>query len=371
MDGLIKLRGFIPFILIIFLNAFVDLGHKILIQNTLFKAYDGQTQIILSAIVNALILLPFVLLVSPSGFLADKFRKPRVMQASAAAAVGLTLLITLSYYLGWFKLPFMLTFLLAVQSTFYSPAKYGYIKELVGKTLLAQANAAVQAVTIVAFGKPMPIHATAVEVKGRVFELSIDAWEQHTRSLDPLALAWLKTARKSAGSAAVAEARGSQMLSSRRFMAGVFAFARLMKKRSPEQNLGLLLPTSTAGLMTNMATLLLGKTVVNLNYTASMEALQSSLNKAEIESIYTSRQFIRKLKGRGMDMQPCLPMWMSIIWRILQKKSAQPESSGCCFAPLYCRRTCCMSVMANVYLSKRLPPSCFPVAAKASLRVWY
>lgn len=196
MDRLIKLRGFIPFILIIFLNAFVDLGHKILIQNTLFKAYDGQTQIILSAIVNALILLPFVLLFSPSGFLADKFRKPRVMQASAAAAVGLTLLITLSYYLGWFKLPFMLTFLLAVQSTFYSPAKYGYIKELVGKTLLAQANAAVQAVTIVAFGKPMPIHATAVEVKDRVFELSIDAWEQHTRSLDPLALAWLKTARK-------------------------------------------------------------------------------------------------------------------------------------------------------------------------------
>ncbi|WP_456403922.1 acyl-[ACP]--phospholipid O-acyltransferase [Thiolapillus sp.] len=742
MDGLLKLRGFLPFILIIFLNAFVDLGHKILIQNTIFKIYDGQTQIILSAVVNALILLPFVLLFSPSGFLADKFRKPRVMQASAAVAVGLTLLITLSYYLGWFKLSFMLTFLLAVQSTFYSPAKYGYIKELVGKTLLAQANAAVQAVTIVAilsgifvysvlfehhlegqnfqseadilriiapigwilvacsvleylstlrlkaveaeapdtefhldkyatgaylkrnvgklysnrniwlsiiglsvfwgisqvvlaafpafakehlgetstvviqgmmacsgigiilgsviagrasrhgietgliplgaigivialfftpqlestgllildflllgvagglfivplnaliqfhakdqelgtvlagnnwiqnivmlaflgitvvfattginstglfhlltftavigalytiwqlpqsliryligrlfaggyriqvmgfenlpgqggvlmlgnhiswldwamvqiacprpirfimdrnlyqrwylkgflkffgvipiapghskealeqigellkkgevvclfpegaisrngqlgefktgferavreldagdavilpfylrglwgsrfsrsssqlqenrnnrlrsqiivaFGKPMSIHATAVEVKGRVFELSIDAWEQYTRNLDPLALAWLKTAKRRGGSAAVAEARETQMLSSRRFMAGVFGFARLMKKRSPEQNLGLLVPTSTAGLLTNMAALLLGKTVVNLNYTASMAALQSSLDKAEIKSIYTSRQFIKKLKGRGMDMQP-------------------------------------------------------------------
>ncbi|WP_419615032.1 MFS transporter, partial [Thiolapillus sp.] len=150
MDGLIKLRGFIPFILIIFLNAFVDLGYKILIQNTIFKVYDGQTQIILSAVVNALILLPFVLLFSPSGFLADRFRKPRVMQASAAVAVALTLLITLSYYLGWFRVSFMLTFLLAVQSTFYSPAKYGYIKELVGKTRLTEANAAVQAVTIVA-----------------------------------------------------------------------------------------------------------------------------------------------------------------------------------------------------------------------------
>jgi acyl-[acyl-carrier-protein]-phospholipid O-acyltransferase/long-chain-fatty-acid--[acyl-carrier-protein] ligase len=150
MDKLFKLTGFMPFILIIFLNAFVDLGHKILIQNTVFKIHDGQTQIILTAIVNGLILLPFVLLFSPAGYLADKHRKPLIMQVSAAAAVGLTLLITLSYYLGWFVFAFAMTFLLAVQSAFYSPAKYGYIKELTGKEKLATANAVVQAVTIVA-----------------------------------------------------------------------------------------------------------------------------------------------------------------------------------------------------------------------------
>ena len=150
MDKLFRLTGFIPFILIIFFNAFIDLGHKILIQNTVFKVYDGQTQIILTAIVNGLILLPFVLLFSPAGFFSDRFRKPRVMQISAAIAVGLTLLITLSYYLGWFQVSFGLTFLLAVQSAFYSPAKYGYIKELTGKEQLATANGVVQAVTIVA-----------------------------------------------------------------------------------------------------------------------------------------------------------------------------------------------------------------------------
>ena len=150
MDKLFKLTGFIPFILIIFLNAFVDLGHKILIQNTVFKVYDGQTQIILTAIVNSLILLPYLLLFTPAGFISDRYRKTRVMQVSAAAAVGLTLLITLSYYMGWFQSAFALTFLLAVQSAFYSPAKYGYIKELAGKEQLASANGVVQAVTIVA-----------------------------------------------------------------------------------------------------------------------------------------------------------------------------------------------------------------------------
>ncbi len=150
MDKLFKLTGFTPFLLVLFLNAFIDLGHKILIQNTVFKIHDGQTQIILTAIVNGLILLPFVLLFTPSGYLSDKFRKPRVMQFSAAVALGLTLLITLSYYLGWFQFSFALTFILAVQSAFYSPAKYGYIKELAGKERLTTANAAVQAVTIVA-----------------------------------------------------------------------------------------------------------------------------------------------------------------------------------------------------------------------------
>ena len=150
MSRLFRIVGFLPFISMMFLNAFVDLGHKIVIQNTLFKTYDGDAQILLTAIVNALILLPFVLLFSPSGFIADRFPKNRVMRASAWVAVGITLAITVFYYLGWFWAAFGMTFLLAVQSAIYSPAKYGYIKELVGKESLAAANGWVQATTTTA-----------------------------------------------------------------------------------------------------------------------------------------------------------------------------------------------------------------------------
>lgn len=145
---MLRLRGFIPYLLIVFLNAFIDLGHKIVIQNTLFKVYDGETQVVLTAIVNALILLPFILLFSPSGFLSDKYPKHRVMQASAFAAIIITLGITACYYAGWFWAAFGLTFVLAVQSAFYSPAKYGYIKELVGNQQIAAANGVVQTITI-------------------------------------------------------------------------------------------------------------------------------------------------------------------------------------------------------------------------------
>ena len=42
-----------------------------------------------------------------------------------------------------------------------------------------------------------------------------------------------------------------------------------------------------------------GKTLVNLNYTASLPALQSAVNKAQIRSIYTSSRFVRKLEQKG------------------------------------------------------------------------
>ena len=119
MNQLLKISGFLPFVVMIFLNAFVDLGHKIIIQNTLFKTYDGDAQILLTAIVNALILLPFVLMFTPSGYLADRHPKNRVMRVCAWAAVAITAAITLFYHLGWFWPAFAMTFCV-------TPAVNGY-----------------------------------------------------------------------------------------------------------------------------------------------------------------------------------------------------------------------------------------------------
>ena len=145
-----KIVGVINYLIVVFLNAFTDLGHKIIIQNTIFKIYDGDLLIVLTTVVNALILLPFILMFSPSGFLADRFPKNSIMKYSAAFAVVITLVITYSYYNGHFIFAFFMTFLLALQSALYGPAKYGYIKELVGEKYISSGNGAVQAVTTVA-----------------------------------------------------------------------------------------------------------------------------------------------------------------------------------------------------------------------------
>lgn len=148
MHRLLRLPGAWPYLIAIFLNAFVDLGHKIVIQNTIFKSYDGTAQVVLTALVNGLILLPFILLFSPAGHVADTYPKVRVLRVSACAAVAVSLGITAAYYQGWFWLAFAMTLLLAIQSAFYSPAKYGLVKGLFGKPRLAEANGLIQAITI-------------------------------------------------------------------------------------------------------------------------------------------------------------------------------------------------------------------------------
>ncbi len=150
MSRILHIAGVLPYTFALFLNAFTDLGHKIILQNTVFKIYDDQTQIMYTAILNALILLPFILLLTPSGYLSHRFSKVKVMRYGALAAVFITLLITLSYYQGWFWSAFFLTLILAAQSAIYSPAKYGYIKEIASERGFAPLNALVQSVTTVA-----------------------------------------------------------------------------------------------------------------------------------------------------------------------------------------------------------------------------
>ncbi|QPB42957.1 acyl-[ACP]--phospholipid O-acyltransferase [Rodentibacter haemolyticus] len=146
----LKYAGFLPYLAIAFLNASVDLAHKITIQNVLLKSFEGNALVILTALINAMILLPFIFLFSPSAFINDKFRRTRIIRWSSLAAIGISVAILFSYLIGQFYLAFALTLILAAQSAVYSPAKYSIIKSIVGTENIGFANGVIQALTIVA-----------------------------------------------------------------------------------------------------------------------------------------------------------------------------------------------------------------------------
>ena len=154
---------------------------------------------------------------------------------------------------------------------------------------------------IVAFGKPLALNTNADELKRRISELSIDAWQRYTGALEPLHRSFFNTVKRMPTEPAVTDTAG-EPLSFSKFAAATICFSRLIRKNSTETHIGLLLPTTSAGMIANMATLLTGKTVVNLNYTASKDSITAAIEKAEIKSIYTSRKFLEKLAKKGIEL---------------------------------------------------------------------
>ncbi|MBT8148489.1 MAG: MFS transporter [Pseudomonadales bacterium] len=149
MLQLLRKPGAAVFYLAIFLNALVDLGHKITIQNVIFKVHDGAEQVVLTAVVNALILLPYVVFVIPVGRVANRVAKPYIMRAAAWASLLLLFALAIFYRLGWFWPAFVTTFAMAIQSAFFSPAKLAYLKVLFSDARLAAANGLAQSIVIV------------------------------------------------------------------------------------------------------------------------------------------------------------------------------------------------------------------------------
>ena len=144
-------------------------------------------------------------------------------------------------------------------------------------------------------------------------------WQQYPSTLDPIHLSWLKHAKKSKSAFAVADIEGVE-ISHKKFLTGVLLFSRKIEAYSPEQNVGLLLPSSGGGAIASMAILSLGKTIVNLNFTAGKKALQSAAQLAEVKHIYTSRKFLDKMQERGIDLESFFLTQNFLCLKISRKK---------------------------------------------------
>ena len=131
-------------------------------------------------------------------------------------------------------------------------------------------------------------------------------WQTYPSKLDPIHVAWLKSAKRSKTAFAVADIEGVE-ISHIKFITGVLLFSKKIKSYSPEQNIGLLLPSSGGGAIASIAILSLGKTLVNLNFTAGKKALYSPATQAEVKHIYTSRKFLDKMLERGIDLASYFP----------------------------------------------------------------
>jgi acyl-[acyl-carrier-protein]-phospholipid O-acyltransferase/long-chain-fatty-acid--[acyl-carrier-protein] ligase len=167
-----------------------------------------------------------------------------------------------------------------------------------------EARKSIKREVIVAFAEPMAIESSATAVKQRVFELSYSAWAEHAKGLSTLGEAWVETACRLRGKFCMADSAGESLSYLRALTHTILLSGSI--KRQEEQNIAVLMPTSSAGAMATMAVLMAGKTVLNLNYTASLGRLKSAMQKAEIKTLYSTRAFMQRLDARGCDTKALL-----------------------------------------------------------------
>jgi acyl-[acyl-carrier-protein]-phospholipid O-acyltransferase/long-chain-fatty-acid--[acyl-carrier-protein] ligase len=138
------------FLFVVLMNAMVDISHKVLLQNIAFKIFDGSEQVIWTSIINAMIIIPFLILFTTSGYLSDKYDKKNILIYGALSSFTLSVLMIVSYISANYYFAMFVLILLAIQSAIYSPAKFGIVISIYGKDNLAKGNSHLQAITIMA-----------------------------------------------------------------------------------------------------------------------------------------------------------------------------------------------------------------------------
>lgn len=148
--NLLKSLGFQSFLWTQFLGAFNDNVFKIVISMfAVNMAVSGSGSRYVS-MVGAVFILPFCLFSGYAGWLADVYSKRTVLIVTKSIEVVAVVVGLFAFWSG--NITYMLgtLFLMALHSTFFSPAKYGILPEMLPEAELSRANGLLEMSTFMA-----------------------------------------------------------------------------------------------------------------------------------------------------------------------------------------------------------------------------
>lgn len=163
----------------------------------------------------------------------------------------------------------------------------------------------------VSFGNPMPPTSTAIEVRSAVQDLQAEAFNQRKKRMRTLDRAFVRTARRFPRRFMMADGKTPKVNFFSALTKTIFIARRLQPAIGNQPMIGLLLPPSVGGALTNYALTLLGRVPVNLNYTASSEVIASCARQCEVDVVITSRAFVERfpkleIPGRTVFLEDLL-----------------------------------------------------------------
>ncbi|MDB6075312.1 MAG: amp-binding enzyme, partial [Verrucomicrobiaceae bacterium] len=82
-----------------------------------------------------------------------------------------------------------------------------------------------------------------------------------------------------------------------KILAAAIVLGLHIRTQTKKQRVGIILPPSPIGLIANIAVLLIGKTPVNLNFTAGRDSISSAMKQADMDCFLTADTFVRKMQS--------------------------------------------------------------------------
>jgi acyl-[acyl-carrier-protein]-phospholipid O-acyltransferase/long-chain-fatty-acid--[acyl-carrier-protein] ligase len=148
----------------------------------------------------------------------------------------------------------------------------------------------------VAFGEPLPSNSTAWQVRQAVQELGAACFELRKGRQRPLHRQFLRLAARHPLRPCLGDS-STPVMRAGAALVRTLVLARLLKRRlGDERMVGVLLPSTAAGALVNVALMLLGKVPVNLNYTVAEKSSESAIAQCGIRQVISSKLFLRKVK---------------------------------------------------------------------------
>ena len=143
-------RGLQPFLWTQFLGAFNDNLFKIVVSMLAVHAAGEANSGRELGVVGIVFILPFLLFSGYAGELADVYSKRTVLVVTKSLEIVAATLALVAFAAGHLSITYAVLFLIALQATFFSPAKYGILPEMLPDRDLSRANGVLEMSTFVA-----------------------------------------------------------------------------------------------------------------------------------------------------------------------------------------------------------------------------
>ncbi len=148
----------------------------------------------------------------------------------------------------------------------------------------------------VSFGAPLSPDTPVHEIRSAIVALGTEAWAYRKEDLHTLHRAFIQRVRSRPWRFAWGDDQ-RPALSRLAALTGAVALARALRPHWGDQKrVGVMLPPSVAGAMTNLAASLGCRSTVHLNFTAGKAALESAMRQSELKTLITSKVFLSKAK---------------------------------------------------------------------------